>query len=67
MIDGAPQIAELAVELHERLIQMPPPLWVGAPCAQRATTRRMTFGELLKYRNGLLMTRSYHGQRRRER
>jgi hypothetical protein len=30
------------------------------------TTRRMTSGELLKYRNGLLMARSYHGQRRRE-
>ena len=31
------------------------------------TTRRMTSGELLKYRNGLLMAPSYHGQRRRER
>ena len=30
------------------------------------TTRRMTSGELLKYRYGLLMTRAYHGQRRRE-
>ena len=34
-------------------------------------TRRMTSGELLKYRNelftGLLIARSYHGQRRRER
>ncbi len=30
------------------------------------TTRRMTSGELLKYRNGLLMTQAYHGQRRRE-
>ena len=27
------------------------------------TTRRMTSGELLKYRNGLLMTQGYHGQR----
>src|ERR1700722_9638299 len=26
MVDGAPEIAELAVDLHERLIQMPPPL-----------------------------------------
>jgi predicted NAD/FAD-dependent oxidoreductase len=26
MIDGAPEIAELAVDLHERLIQMPTPL-----------------------------------------
>ena len=25
------------------------------------TTRRMTSGELLKYRNGLLMRRGYHG------
>ena len=30
------------------------------------TTRRMTSGELLKYRNGLLMTQAYPGQRRRE-
>ena len=28
------------------------------------TTSRITSGELLKYRNGLLMTLSYHGQRR---
>ena len=28
------------------------------------TTRRITSGELLKYRNGLLMARAYHGQRR---
>ena len=28
------------------------------------TTRRMTSGELLKYRNGLLMSQAYHGQRR---
>ena len=26
------------------------------------TTRRMTSGELLKYRNGLLMARSYHSR-----
>src|SRR5271157_3920265 len=31
------------------------------------TSRRMTSGELLKYRNGLLMAQSYDGQRRRER
>src|SRR5271165_4627173 len=30
MIDGAPQIAELAVNLHERLIQMPTPLRIAA-------------------------------------
>ena len=30
------------------------------------TTRRMTSGDLLKYRNGLLMAQAYHGQRRRE-
>ena len=30
------------------------------------TTRRMTSGELLKYRNGLLMAQAYHGQRRRQ-
>src|SRR6202051_1192456 len=29
------------------------------------TTRRMTSGELLKYRNGLLIARSYHGERHR--
>ena len=28
------------------------------------TTSRITSGELLKYRNGLLMTLSYHGERR---
>src|SRR5208337_4456331 len=30
MVDGAPEIAELAVNLHERLIQMPPPLRIAA-------------------------------------
>src|SRR5271166_2398990 len=30
MIDGAPEIAELAVDLHERLIQMPTPLRIEA-------------------------------------
>ena len=30
------------------------------------TTRRMTSGELLKYRNGSLMTQAYPGQRRRK-
>ena len=30
------------------------------------TTKRMTSGELLKYRNGLLMAQAYHGERRRE-
>jgi hypothetical protein len=30
------------------------------------TTRRITSGELLKYRNGLRMAQSYHGQRRPE-
>src|SRR5580704_3691635 len=30
------------------------------------TTRRTTSGELLKYRNGSLMARSYHGQTARE-
>jgi hypothetical protein len=29
------------------------------------TTRRMTSGELLKYRNGLLIAWSYHGERHR--
>ena len=28
------------------------------------TTRRMTSGELLKYRNGLLMAQAYYDQRR---
>jgi hypothetical protein len=30
MVDGAPKIAELAVDLHERLIQMPTPLRIAA-------------------------------------
>jgi hypothetical protein len=30
MIDGAPEIAELAVDLHEHLIQMPTPLRIPA-------------------------------------
>jgi hypothetical protein len=30
MVDSAPEIAELAVDLHERLIQMPPPLRIPA-------------------------------------
>src|SRR5271166_4541983 len=30
MIDGAPEIAELAVDLYKRLIQMPPPLKIAA-------------------------------------
>src|SRR5260370_41671634 len=30
MIDGAPEIAELASDLHERLIQMPTPLRIAA-------------------------------------
>ena len=30
MVDGAPEIAELAVDLYERLIQMPAPLGIGA-------------------------------------
>ena len=101
MIDGAPEIAELAVDLHKDLIQTPAPLRIAAhvrdasladlcgehrakpvlpepdrlmadvdpafgqqvlDVAQRQryltyiiTTRRMTSGELLKYRNGLLM------------
>jgi hypothetical protein len=101
MIDGAPEIAELAVDLHERLIQMPTPLRIAAhgrhplladlggehrakPVPQNRTvswlmsiprsarrsstlrsdsgyftyiitTRRMTSGELLKYRNGFPM------------
>src|SRR5271157_2174692 len=29
MVDGAPEIAELAVDLHEGLIQMPPPLRIA--------------------------------------
>ena len=109
MIDGAPEIAELAVDLHERLIQMPPPLRIAAHVRNASlsdprgeyrakpvppepdglvadvdpalgptlrsdsgyrtyiiTTRRITSGEPLKYRNGLLMARSYRGRRRRE-
>src|SRR5580704_9199060 len=30
MVDGAPEIAELAVDLYERLIQMPAPLGIPA-------------------------------------
>src|SRR5580700_10218353 len=112
MVDGAPKIAELAVDLHKHLIQMPAQLRIGSHLhdlplsdlggeyrpkpvppnrmvswlmsiprsAKRSstlrsdsgyltyiiTTRRITSGELLKYRNGLLMVRSYHGQRRPE-
>ena len=103
VVDGAPQIAELAVDLHEHLIQMPAPLRIAAHVRDASlanlggehrakpippephglmadvdpalgqeifdvskrqwkstyfiTTRRMTSGELLKYRNGLLMSR----------
>src|SRR5277367_5495757 len=103
VIDGTPEMAELAVDLHEDLIQMPPPLMKPRIWATRLfsispanigpnrfhqnrtvswlmsiprpdkrsstlrndcgyftyiiTTRRITSGELLKYRNGLLMTR----------
>jgi hypothetical protein len=102
VIHRAPEIAELAVDSHEHLIQTPPPLWVAAhlhdlsladlsgeyraepvppepdgfvtdvdtPLGQERsdsgnrtyiiTTRRMTSGELLKYRNGLPMARAYH-------
>src|SRR5271166_1753761 len=112
MVDGAPEIAEFAVVLHEGLVQMPPPLGIathvrhpllsdlgGEHWANRfhqnrtvswlmsnprsasrsstlrsesgyrtyiITTKRITSGELLKYRNGLLMAQAYHGQRRRE-
>jgi hypothetical protein len=101
VIDSPPQVAELAVDLHEHLIQMPTPLGEAAQTrntvlsdlcrehrakrfhqnrivsglmsiprsASRSstlrsdrgyrtyiiTTRRITSGELLKYRNGLLM------------
>jgi hypothetical protein len=30
MVDGAPQIAEIAVDLHEHLIQVPTPLYKAA-------------------------------------
>jgi hypothetical protein len=30
MVDGAPQVAELAVDLYEGLVQMPPPLRIDA-------------------------------------
>jgi hypothetical protein len=36
MIDGAPKIAELAVDLHEDLIQMPPPLRIFAASRRRS-------------------------------
>jgi hypothetical protein len=101
MVDGAPKVAELAVDPHKDLIQMPAPLRIVAHArdapfadlgsehwtkpvppeadglvlmsmprsAKRSstlrsdsgyltyiiTTRRMTSGELLKYRNGLLI------------
>ena len=104
MVDCAPQIAELTVDLHEHLIQVPAPLRDTRACLRRVayespranigpnrfhqnrtvswlmsiprsanrsstlrsdngyrtyiiTTRRMTSGELLKYRKGLLMRR----------
>ena len=101
MVDGAPKIAQLAVDLHKHLVQVPAPLRIAAHVrdtsltnlggehrakpvppepdglvadvvprsANRSstlrsdsgyltyiiTTRRMTSGKLLKYRNGLLM------------
>ena len=112
VIDSPPKIAELAVDLHKHLIQMPTPLGKRRRCATRffrisaanigpnrfhqkrmvswlmsiprparrsstfrsdsgyrtyiITTRRITSGELLKYRNGLRMAQSHHGQRRPE-
>ena len=35
MVDCAPQIAELAVDLHEHLIQVPAPLRIADMCATR--------------------------------
>jgi hypothetical protein len=105
VIDSPPEIAELAVDLHENLIQMPPPLGIAThlrhpplpdlggedraepvppkpdclvamsiPRSDRRsstlrsdsgyftyiiTAKRIIAGELLKYLNGLLMTRTY--------
>jgi hypothetical protein len=96
MVDGAPEIKELAIDLHKDLVQMPAQLRIGShlhdlplsdlggeyrpkpvppkpdglvadvdPTLLRSdsgyltyiiTTRRMTSGEVLKYRNGLLMS-----------
>jgi hypothetical protein len=98
MVNGAPEVAELAIDPSQRPIQTPAPLRIAAhvrdasladlgnehrakpippepdglvadvdsalgrqilDVVQRLTyiitTRRMTSGELLKYRNGLLM------------
>ena len=101
MVDGAPKVAELAVDLHKHLAQVPAPLRIAARVRDASltdlggehrakpvppkpdglvadvdprsakksstfrsesgcltyiiTTRRMTSGERLKYRNGLLM------------
>ena len=101
MVNSAPEVAELAIDLHKHLIQMPAPLRIAAHARDASlanlggehwakpvppepnglvadvdprsasksstlrsesgyltyiiTTRRMTSGELLKYRNGLLM------------
>jgi hypothetical protein len=44
MVDGAPKVAELAVDLHERLIQMPTPL-DEAPRERDASLARRTLGQ----------------------
>ena len=110
MVDGAPEVADLAVDLHKHLVQNASATELRM-CATRRlrvsaanigpnrfhqnrtdswlmsiprsarrsstlcndsgyltyiiTTKRMTSGELLKYRNGLLIAGSYHGERHR--
>src|SRR5208283_3640745 len=43
VIDGAPEIAELAVDLHKDLVQMPPPLRIAARRKRRIRSRAWGF------------------------
>ena len=51
MVDGTSQVAELAVDLHERLIQMPTPL-DEAPRVRDASLARRTLGQTDSTRTG---------------
>jgi hypothetical protein len=50
VIHGAPEIAELAVDSHEQLVQMPPTLWVAAHLHD-LTRRAMRWIELAIFKN----------------
>jgi hypothetical protein len=55
VVNGAPEITQRAIDLHEHLVQLPTPLRHSAPgvLTYNSTTARIISGELLKYRNGL--------------